>query len=110
MLNLAHRDSREDPAPLEPGVPTRVRIPLEVTSWTFDAGTPDPPGPRGLGLAERVVAAARRYTLTIDRASAVLTLPVMDGPSPVAERPVARAAARHADATRSRPATRPTAS
>ena len=38
MLNLAHRDSREDPSPLEPGVPTRVRIPLEVTSWIFDAG------------------------------------------------------------------------
>ena len=87
MLNLAHRDSREDPSPLEPGVPTRVRIPLEVTSWTFDAGHRI-----RLDLAgsdwPNAWPPPEPLSLTIDRASAVLTLPVMDGPSPVTERPV----------------------
>jgi len=86
MLNLTHRDSREDPAPLQPGVPTRVRIPLEVTSWTFDAGNRI-----RLDLAgsdwPNAWSPPQAHTLTIDRASAVLTLPVMDGPSPVTERP-----------------------
>jgi putative CocE/NonD family hydrolase len=86
MLNLAHRDSREDPAPLEPGVPTRVRVPLEVTSWTFDAGNRI-----RLDLAgsdwPNAWSPPQAHTITIDRASAVLALPVMNGPSPVAERP-----------------------
>jgi hypothetical protein len=86
MLNLAHRDSREHPESLEPGRPYRVSFPLEVTSWIFEpghrvrldlAGTDwpnawPPPGP---------------VTLTVDRVGAVLMLPVLDGPSPVAERP-----------------------
>ena len=87
MLNLAHRDSREDPAPLEPGVPTRVRIPLEVTSWTFDAGHRI-----RLDLAgsdwPNAWSPPEPLSLAIERESAVLTLPVMDGPSPVADRPV----------------------
>ncbi len=87
LLNLTHRDSRETPAPLEPGVTYDVDLELEATSWTFEAGHrvrldlagtdwPNawpPPGP---------------VTLTVVRASASLELPVIDGPSPVIERPV----------------------
>jgi predicted acyl esterase len=87
MLNLAHRDSRRDPAPLERGRAYAIELELEVMSWTFEvghrirldlAGTDwpnawSPPAP---------------VTLTVDRAAAALTLPVLDGPSPVAERPV----------------------
>jgi putative CocE/NonD family hydrolase len=86
LLNLAHRDSREDPSPMEPGVSSRVRIPLEVTSWIFEAGHRirlDLAGsdwPNAWPPPEPV-------TLTIERSSAVLTLPVMDGPSPVSDRP-----------------------
>ena len=54
MLNLAHRDSREDPSPLEPGRPYEVTLDLEAASWTFEAGHRDPPGPGRHGLAERV--------------------------------------------------------
>ena len=75
----------EDPAPLEPGAPTRVRIPLEVTSWTFDAGHRI-----RLDLAgsdwPNAWSPPEPLSLAIDRESAVLTLPVMDGPSPVAGR------------------------
>jgi hypothetical protein len=87
MVNLAHRDSREHPAPVEPGTPYRLRFELEVTSWVFEAGHrirldlaggdwPNawaPPGP---------------VTLTFDRAGSTLTLPVLNGPAPVPERPV----------------------
>ena len=38
LLNLAHRDSREQPSPLVPGRPVRVRVELEAMSWTFAAG------------------------------------------------------------------------
>jgi predicted acyl esterase len=87
LLNLTHRDSRETPAPLEPGATYDVEMELEATSWTFEtghrvrldlAGTDwpnawPPPGP---------------VTLAVERASASLELPVIDGPSPVVERPV----------------------
>jgi hypothetical protein len=86
MVNLAHRDSREHPTPMEPGTSYRVRFELEVTSWIFEVGHrirldlaggdwPNawaPPGPATLG---------------IERAGSTLTLPVLDGPAPVEERP-----------------------
>jgi uncharacterized protein len=81
MLNLAHRDSRDDPSPLEPGRPYEIAFDLEVASWTFEAGHrirldlagtdwPNawtPPGP---------------VTLTIDRAASSITLPMLEGPTP----------------------------
>jgi predicted acyl esterase len=87
LLNLTHRNSREGPAPLEPGRWETIELELETMSWTFEVGhrirldlagsdwpnTWPPPEP---------------VTLTFDRASAMLTLPVLDGPSPVTERPV----------------------
>ena len=87
MLNLAHRDDRTAPTPLEPGRPYEIEFDLEVASWTFEAGHRIR---LDLAGADWPNAWASPYpgTLTVDRASAVLTLPVMDGPSPVAERPV----------------------
>src|SRR6266508_6465887 len=38
LLNLAHRESRERPSPLEPGTPYRAELELEVTSWVFEPG------------------------------------------------------------------------
>jgi predicted acyl esterase len=87
LLNLTHRDSREEPAPLEPGAPYRVTFELEVASWVFEpghrirldlAGTDwpnawPPPGP---------------VTLTVERSGSAIVLPTLDGPSPIAERPV----------------------
>jgi len=93
LLNLTHRDSREHPTPLEPGTPYRVSLELEVASFVFEpghrirldlAGTDwpnawPPPGP---------------VTLTVERSGSALVLPTVDGPSPVAERPVLPAPSR----------------
>ena len=83
MLNLAHRDSREDPSPVEPGQPTEVTFDLEVTSWTFEAGHRV-----RLDLAgtdwPNAWPPPEPATLSIDIATAMLTLPVLDGPSPAA--------------------------
>ncbi|NYI67096.1 hypothetical protein BJY26_001402 [Spelaeicoccus albus] len=38
LLNLTHRDSDEDPEPLEPGEHYRVRIPLNGVAQSFPAG------------------------------------------------------------------------
>jgi hypothetical protein len=87
VLNLAHRESSAAPAPLEPGRPARVAVELEATSWVFE------PGHRiRLSLAgsdwPNVWPPPRAGELTVDRSSVVLTLPVVDGPAPVAETPV----------------------
>jgi hypothetical protein len=86
LLNLTHRDSREDPSPLEPGRVYEVAFELDVTSWVFEpghharvdlAGTDWPncwPPPAPL-------------TLTIEREGSQIVLPVVDGPPPIAEHP-----------------------
>jgi hypothetical protein len=86
LLNLTHRDSREEPSPLEPGRAYDVSFELDVTSWVFEpghgvrvdlAGTDWPncwPPPAPL-------------TLTIEREGSQLVLPIVDGPPPIAERP-----------------------
>ena len=38
LLNLSHRDSRENPAPLEPGRPYRVKVRLNDVGHAFPAG------------------------------------------------------------------------
>jgi uncharacterized protein len=86
LLNLTHRDSRETPSPLEPGQTYDVTLELEVTSWVFE------PGHRiRLDLAgtdwPNCWPPPARVTLTIDRTRSSLVLPIVDGPSPVAERP-----------------------
>jgi putative CocE/NonD family hydrolase len=86
LLNLTHRDSREEPSPLEPGTFYDVAFELEVTSWIFEpghrvrldlSGTDWPncwPPPEPL-------------TLSIDPAASAIVLPVVVGPSPISDRP-----------------------
>lgn len=86
LLNLTHRDSREEPSPLEPGWAYDVSFELDVTSWVFEpghsvrvdlAGTDWPncwPPPAPL-------------TLTIEREGSQIVLPTVDGPPPIAEPP-----------------------
>jgi predicted acyl esterase len=87
LMNLAHRESRERPSPLEPGTPYRVAVELEVTSWAFE------PGHRiRLDLAgsdwPNAWPPPAAATLTFERGGSALILPVVDGPSPIGERPV----------------------
>jgi len=87
LLNLAHRESRERPAPLEPGTPYRAEVELEVTSWIFE------PGHRiRLDLAgsdwPNAWPPPAAATLTFERGGSALILPGVDGPSPIGERPV----------------------
>jgi uncharacterized protein len=81
ILNLAHRDSRESPSPMEPGHRYEIEIELEAASWTFEAGHQI-----RLDLAgtdwPNVWSPPEPVTLRIDRASTTLELPVLDGPSP----------------------------
>jgi hypothetical protein len=86
FLNLTHRESHEKPEPLEPGVPTRVSVPFMLTSWILEPGHRlrlDVAGtdwPNAWSPPEPV-------TISIDVSDAVLVLPTLDGPSPVADRP-----------------------
>ncbi len=82
MLNLTHRDSRA--RALAAGARrgrTRSSSTWRSLSWTFEAGHRI-----RLDLAgtdwPNAWAPPEPVTLTIDRASATLTLPVLDGPSP----------------------------
>lgn len=87
MLNLAHRDSRQQPSPLEPWHAYEVTLELEVGSWTFEAGHRIRLDVAGADWPN-AWAPPSGGTLALDRGDAVLTLPVLDGPSPVAETPV----------------------
>jgi hypothetical protein len=87
VLDLAHRAGHERPAPLEPGVATPVELELEVTSWCFE------PGHRvRLALAgadwPNTWPPPAGGELTVERTSVELTLPVLDGPSPVSAPPL----------------------
>jgi uncharacterized protein len=87
LLNLAHRESREGPSPLEPGRPYRAEMELEVTSWIFE------PGHRiRLDLAgsdwPNAWPPPAAAPLTPGRGGSALILPLVNGPSPIAERPV----------------------
>jgi predicted acyl esterase len=87
LLNLAHRESRERPSPLEPGSPYRAEVELEVTSWAFA------PGHRiRLDLAgsdwPNAWPPPAAATLTFQRGGSALILPGVDGPSPISKRPV----------------------
>jgi len=86
MVNLAHRRSREEPEPLDPGVTEDIELELEACSWTFE------PGHRvRIDLAgadwPNAWAPPSAAILTIDRDQATLSLPVIDGPEPVADAP-----------------------
>jgi hypothetical protein len=81
FLNLTQRRSRTDPEPMRRGVVETVELELDATSWVFPAGhrlrlslagsdwpnLVPPPGP---------------VMVTVERDGSVLTLPVLNGPSP----------------------------
>jgi hypothetical protein len=86
MLNLTHRSSREEPTPMPVDEPVEVEVELEICSWTFEAGHR-----LRLDLAgadwPNAWSPPEPLTLTIERADATIELPVLDGPSPVADEP-----------------------
>ena len=61
ILNLAHRDSREEPSPLEPGASVRGHDRPGGGLVDVRGGSSHPAGPRRHGLAERLVAARARH-------------------------------------------------
>jgi hypothetical protein len=83
MTNIAHRD-----VPVVPGEPVELELELEAIAWTFEAGHRVR---LGLAGADWPNAWPPPYaaTLTIDRPSATLELPILDGP-PVADPPGVR--------------------
>jgi uncharacterized protein len=87
LLNLANRESRERPSPLEPGTPYRVEVELEVTSWIFEAGHRIRLDLAGADWPNAWPPPAAA-TLTFERGGSALILPVVRGPSPIGERPV----------------------
>jgi predicted acyl esterase len=87
VLNLAHRKSSIEPSPLPAGHAVRVALELEATSWAFQ------PGHRvRLSLAgadwPNVWPPPEAAALAVTRGSVVLSLPVVDGPSPIEQTPV----------------------
>jgi uncharacterized protein len=83
MTNIAHRSE-----PVAPGEPFELDLELEAIAWTFEAGHRvrlDLAGADWPNAWPPPYAA----TLTIDRPSATLELPVLDGP-PLADPPAVR--------------------
>ncbi len=86
LLNLTHRDSHEDPSPLEPGHAYDVTVELDATSRVFQAGNrmrlmiAGADWPNGWPPPEA-------SELTLELGATRLVLPRIVGPSPVAERP-----------------------
>jgi putative CocE/NonD family hydrolase len=87
LLNLTHRSGSADPVALGPGVPAEIELELEECSWTFEEGHRI-----RLDLAgadwPNAWTPPEAGTLTIDRATGVLVIPVLDGPSPATEPPI----------------------
>jgi putative CocE/NonD family hydrolase len=81
FLNLSQRRSRTHPEPLRPGVVEPVELELDATSWVFPAGHR-----LRLSLAgsdwPNIVPPPAPVTLMVARDGSVLTLPVLEGPSP----------------------------
>jgi hypothetical protein len=87
MVNLAYRRPGEAAVPVTPGEPIDLELELEAIAWTEEAGHR-----LRLDLAgadwPNAWPPPDHATLTIDRSTASLELPVLDGPPPVAERPL----------------------
>jgi predicted acyl esterase len=78
FLNLTHRRSHSDPAPLEPGLVEPVELELDATSWVFPAGHR-----LRLSLAgsdwPNAVPPPAPVTLTVERDGSELLLPLLTG-------------------------------
>jgi hypothetical protein len=86
LLNLTHRSSHTDPAPLVPGEPVEVTVELDATSWI-----PEPGNRLRLAIAgadwPNAWPPPEAGELTIDAARTTLLLPLAVGPSPAAGLP-----------------------
>jgi len=86
ILNLTHRDSHEQPEPLEPDRPYTVTVELDATAYVFEPGhrvrldlaAADFPSSWPPPLPGR---------LAVEREGSRLVLPVLEGPPPIAEPP-----------------------
>ena len=86
LLNLTHRASSTDPAPLVPGAPVEVDVELEAAAYLFS------PGHRiRLSIAgadwPNTWPAPGPVTLTIPRSSITFALPSLEGPAPISSPP-----------------------
>jgi uncharacterized protein len=81
VLNLTHRDSHDEPAPLEPGERYRVDVELDATSWIWEAGHRVRLDIAGADFPSSWPPPSSS-TLTVDPNASALVLPVLDGPSP----------------------------
>jgi len=85
-LNLTHRDSHTKPEALRTGERYTISFDLDATSWVFEAGHA-----LRLDLAgadwPNVWPPPEPLKLTVDPAASTVSLPVVEGPSPVAETP-----------------------
>jgi predicted acyl esterase len=86
ILNLAHRESHAEPAPLVPGEEHGVRIELDATSWVFTAGNRIRLAIAGSGWPDAWPPPAAAE-LTVDPVRTRLVLPHVAGPAPVADPP-----------------------
>jgi predicted acyl esterase len=87
MLNLTHRTARDDPTPLTTGETYEVTVELEAMSWTFEAGHRVRLDLSGTDWPN-AWAPPEPCRLELDRATASLELPVLDGASPAASTPI----------------------
>ncbi len=78
FLNLAHRDSSTDPAPLEPGVPYEVSVELDATSWVFEPGHSVRLSIAGADWPN-IWPPPRAARLSVERASIALAMPEVGG-------------------------------
>jgi uncharacterized protein len=81
FLNLTHRRSHAEPAPLHPGETEPVELELHATSWVFPAGHRLRLSLAGADWPNAVPPPAP-VVLTVERDGSALTLPVLRGPSP----------------------------
>jgi putative CocE/NonD family hydrolase len=77
LLNLTHRDGHDSPAPLEPGRPYDVEVPLAFTAHAFQAGSRIRAA-ISESLWPLVWPSPRPVTLTLDLGAAELRLPVRE--------------------------------
>jgi uncharacterized protein len=89
MANLAYRSPGDQALPVAPGEPIDLELELEAIAWTVEAGHRI-----RLDLAgsdwPNAWPPPDHATLSIDRSTASLELPVLDGPPPITERPPIR--------------------
>ena len=100
MTNLAYRGPDAAPVALQPGEPIELELELEAIAWTVEAGHR-----LRLDLAgadwPNAWPPPHAATLTIDRSTAQLELPVLDGPPPITEAPPLRTLTDHQHGTES---------